>query len=82
VTKAGPPKTEPSVTMIPINPANLFTPYSNPRRTVCKPEVLKGVREVGEDNGSEAEKKKEADNVGDSGQHDRGGERGIDPQCF
>lgn len=79
VIKAGPATTEPSVAIIPINPANLFTGKGNPKRAICKPEVLEGVREIGEDDGSEAEKEEEADDVGNGGEHDRGGERGVDP---
>jgi hypothetical protein len=77
--KAGPATTEPSVAITPISPASLFTGKGNPKRVVCKPEVLEGVREIGEDDSGEAEKEKEADDVGDGGEHDRGGERGVDP---
>jgi hypothetical protein len=80
VMKAGPATAEPSAIIIPINPANLFTPKDNPAVTLCKPEVLEGVRKMGEDDGGEAEKEKEADHIGDGCQHDRGGEGGVDPQ--
>ena len=69
--KAGPATAEPSAIIILINPANLFTGKDNPAVALCKPEVLEGVRKIGEDDGGEAEKEKEADHIGDGRQHDR-----------
>jgi hypothetical protein len=82
VMKAGPATAEPSATITPINPANRFTLKNNPGWGLCKPEASEGEREMGEDDGGEAKKEKEANHIGDGRQHDGGGERGVDPQRF
>ena len=80
VTKAGPAATEPSAVIIPITTANLFTGKGKPRRVLCKPEVLERVGEIAKGDDGEAEKEKKANHIGDGCQHDRGGERRVNPQ--